>query len=242
MMETPAKLLPRLLAAIKTDCVATGAMRSAHDLTHDLIVAHYCQRFQRFSRHSRYMIRLAVAAALCHSTDRRHPDETEGARTDRLTGYLLTESFDFIECLLVTNVVLKHHEPNRDEDDEFLILLKDADRVANLGLIAALRSAMHYHALPVADPRFIAVSDPAATYKCPWTILHDVRCALEWDPREGKTAYCLRLPEAIAYATPWFDWLKLGISLEAGRVQECGLEPYPAPEILSDLYAPTAKP
>ncbi len=229
------KLFPDLVKVMHAETEACGSKGTAHDLIHDLTVAQYCLLIER----DQSFAQLATIAALCHSTDRRYPTDSDAERSDRIDDYLLQGTkLNPSERGTVIGTVLEHHKPNEQGDGKLLRILKDADRLANLSLPATLRCAQFYHALPTFDPRYVAQPDPKATYRQPLTVLHDVRSALEWDPREGKEKFCLRLPKAIKLATPYFDWLKAGIALTEQQVLETSIRDFKSSGLPLDLSTP----
>jgi len=222
-MKRISDIFPGLVSAIKREAATVGSKGTAHDFIHDCTVAGYCLLLDSSERGQ-----LAAAAALCHSTDRRFPVDSVRQRLVRVKSYLLTASrLDDVARNVVIDAVINHDKPNDPDDSNVLVILKDADRLGNLGLVAALRCAQLHHDLPTFDPRFVSRPDPCATYESPLTVLHDVRSALEWDPREGKGRYCLRLPRAVQLGIPYFDWLKAGLVLIRQQIEETSIRSAP---------------
>lgn len=219
------EIFPNLAETIRLEAENTGSRGTAHDFLHDLTVGQYCLLISDEDEDTGLD---AAAAGLCHSTDRRFPEETEVQLSGRIAGHLRKEAgFSTQRINWVLGLVFDHHKPNGHNDNPDLQILKDADRLANLGLPALIRCAQFYHTLPTFDVRYVGKPDPKATYKNPLTVLHDVRSALEWDPQEGKTQFCLRLPKAIELATPYFDWLRLGIALAEQQVVKTRMREFP---------------
>lgn len=211
-------MFPRLFKAIKQQGDRYPA--PAHDLVHDLTVAGYVMLVGRREKLSEDPVRMLVAAALCHSMDRRFHASEKNLRKRILKLLRETESLSENRCAGIADIVAMHKLPNNEDDSIELQVFKDADRLANLGLPAALRCGQHYHSLPTFNWQFVTTPDPTASYRDPKTVLHDVRSALEWDPREGKIDFCLRTRTAIRLARPYFDWLRRGLGLTDQQIRE----------------------
>jgi len=212
------EMFPNLIGAVRKSGV--NFLGGSHDLLHDLMVAAYCLQIGD-GRDAE----LATAAALIHSTDRRF----EGWKArEILEGYLMSENcISPTERNAIVWAVLHHSEPNNDGDSMIAIILKDADRLANLGPNMILRSPQHYNKLPVCDPKFVKNPDPEATYKIPLTVLHDIRCALEWT-EGGK--FGIRLPKARKLARKYTVLIEDLISVMQLQLEETKL--YPPPDFL----------
>ena len=237
MSSLLAKFAP-LVNAVRKDHIEQGAVGGGHDLTHALVVAGYCDKIAD-DPETRM---LAWVAAIVHNTDRLWHKQSNEETAKKVRSYL-DDATELAEGQkqIVLQAVMRHSRPNDAEDDAVTTVLKDADRVANLGIVAVIRSGQLYNGLLAADPRFILEPDPSANYRNPKTAFYDVLAALEWDPREGKPKFCIRLPKAIALATPYFDWLRMGRDLEARRLEEAGLTVHPFPEDLDLAYASAEK-
>lgn len=219
MTNSELAVLLELFLVIKKDVSTGGVNVASHDQVHDKTVQGYCRLIAPNRTYGAY----AEVAALCHSTDRHFPLDNDAELRKRIVGYLSTIGMNEQEQTIVVEAVLNHHKPNDESDGPILMTLKDADRLANLGLPAVIRCGQHYNSLTTFDVRYVGDPDPIATYKAPLTVLHDVRSALEWDPREGKEKFCLRLPKAVKLATPYFDWLKMGLELAEHQIVETGV-------------------
>ena len=123
----------------------------------------------------------------------------------------------------MVEAVLNHPKLNDSADNLITITLKDADRLANLGPNAYIRSGQLYHYLPAYDPRYIKNPNPAATFSDPKTVLHDIRCALEWEQ-------WLRLPRAKEIGKKYFDHLRAYLNDFEKQIHEAGLVSFCLPE------------
>ena len=163
-MKKVQSLFPELAKIVQEEGWETASQATAHDFIHDRIVEGYCYLIAPNAAFGGY----AAAAALCHSTDRRYPTENDTELANRIRDYLSRgTSLSPIEKAEVIDIVLHHHMPNHPVDNDMLITLKDADRLANLGLLAVIRCGQHYHSLPTFNPRFVKSPDPGASYKRP---------------------------------------------------------------------------
>lgn len=220
-----------LVDAVRRDHVRAGKFGGGHDFTHALMVARYAVVIAEDLE----IGELAWVAAICHNTDRIYHDFDERQIEMMLQTYLGETDLDLGRRQLVVQAVLKHHDLNQHEDSPVLVVLKDADRLANIGPNNILRSGQHYHMLPAYDPRFVVSPDPEATYREPQTVLHDTLCSLEWEP-------WLRCPKAIALAKPYFAFYRGFKRMfeyqmrEVGFVNDEGSPTYPFPEDLELTY------
>ncbi len=218
---------PNLVEAVRQDHINQGATGGAHDFVHAMMVAQYAAMIAEDERTGE----LAWIAAICHNTDRLFPDEDDEGVSRRVVRYLVNGVPD----ITVSNgetmmeAVLTHHKLNDDADNPVTVTLKDADRLANIGPNLIIRAGQHYHELPAFDPQYLVEPDPEATYRNPKTVLHDILCALEWEP-------WLRLPKAQGLAKPYFDFLREFHRLFSVQMEELELVPYPFPEDLDHAY------
>ena len=225
------KRYSRLVEDVRFTHIGQGKFGGGHDFTHALMVARYAVLIAEDPDTGR----LAWIAAICHNADRIYPDLDVDQITSYLYDCLLVTDLDEEEKRLVVEAVLEHHNLNKPEDSPALVVLKDADRLANIGPNLFIRSGQHYHMLPAYDPRYVAHSDPEATYKNPKTVLHDVMCSLEWEP-------WLRTPKAQAIAALYFEFFRKFKRFfehqmrEVGFVDDEGNTTYPFPKDLELAY------
>jgi len=208
----------KLLKMVRENYEKKKMFGRGHDLLHALLTAQYGIMIAD----NEHIAELVWVAGICHITDRLFPEEV----VHKQLLYYLDEgtSLSAKSKSQIIAAVERHSKPNDPSDDLLTITLKDADRLANLGPNLFIRAAQFYNGLVAFDPRYVLESDPTATYQNPKTVLHDIRCALEWDtdPR-----FCLRLPRTRKYATRYFAWIKDSIELLGEQLKETGLLPFP---------------
>lgn len=213
---------PSLTQIIHQDHLRQGvAVGGAHDFMHALMVAQYAYVIGKDAAGER-IGELAWIAGLCHNTDRLFPNLSESEIAVKVKNYLANDVplIDEAEQSMVAQAVLKHSRPNEPTDGTLTAVLKDADRLANIGPHWILRMAQDAPRLPVCDPRYLDTADPSATYRNPKTLFYECRCALEWED-------WLRLPKARELAKPWFDGIRQFMVGLAKQLKEAGLVPYP---------------
>lgn len=209
------EVFPHLNVAVRKDHERMGATGGAHDFVHALMVAQYAVKIAE----NDHTGKLAWIAGLCHNTDRLFPEDA----VERIIQvYMNLSDIGFVddEKALIVEAVLEHHKLNNDNDNPVTITVKDADRLANVSALLLVRAGQFYPNLPAFDPRFLIKPDPMATYREPKTVLHDIRCALEWEP-------WLRLPKAKELGKPRFTLLKRFIDDVQFQMKETGLLSFP---------------
>ncbi len=192
---------------------------SAHDLFHDLMVAGYALVIaDDLSGDSTELHEAAWVAAMLHSIDRFIPDATD--QTDFLRDALdwCPENSAVIRWWHnILSAVLNHNKPNDDADEPITIILKDADRLANINPLVIVRAAQSHHGLPPTDPRWLGMrSTPDSTYSNPLVITDGVFSSTEWET-------WLRLPTAKRIAAKYFDHLWHFYQLIAVAHDESGI-------------------
>lgn len=220
-MKNDARLwetFPRLVKAVQADHIAHKAF-GGHDFYHALVAAQYGQLIAP----DEDTAILAWVAGLIHTTDRMYPKKEV---IPALMRFLHLVNTDIPSGnLYILRAVLEHSKKNDPTDIPVTVVLKDADRLTNLGVVMHwLRAAQFRPNIPPFDPRYITVQDPTATFKDPKTVLRDIEHTLEWET-------WLRLPKAKELGKPLFDeirWLKSAI---IERFTLLGLYPFP-PELV----------
>jgi HD superfamily phosphodiesterase len=186
-----------------------GSIPGGHDFLHALMVAQYGQIIADNEQNGM----LAWVAGLCHNTDRLFP----GKEVERLSHYLENgTNLSSIDREIIVKAVLKHSELNKPDDGIITIILKDADRLANIGPNIFIRSGQFYHQLPAYDPRYIVKPNPEAVYNKPLTVLDDIKFCLEWEE-------WLRMPKAKKLAKPYFKLLRTVIKKFEYQLKETNL-------------------
>ncbi len=181
-------------------------------------------------------IEYAWVAAIMHNSDRlfgkkRVPEILESY-------FSISTHFDVPSEELIAEAVINHSGPNDPEGSIVKTLVQEADRVGNLGIVHTIRCGQAGSEILACDPRFILKPDPRAEYTWPLTVMHDISCALEWDPEgpECDERFCLRLPSAIELARPDFAFIREGFTREQVKVLRYGLDKYPFYKNLEQTY------
>ena len=208
------EVFPHLDVAVRKDHERMGATGGGHDFVHALMVAQYAVKIAE----NDHIGKLAWIAGLCHNTDRLFPEDA-AERTIQVYMNLSDIGFVDDEKALIVEAVFEHHKLNDDGDNPVTITVKDADRLANVGALLFVRAGQFYHNLPAMDPQYVLEPDPAATYHDPKTVLHDIRCALEWEP-------WLRLKKAKELGKPRFELLERFIDDVQLQMKETDLFSY----------------
>ena len=236
---------PDVANAVRKSHEKAGLIGSGHDFHHALRVGEYAYKIGRDEWHH-HAGKLAGLAGLCHNAPEvlaKEMGAEEGfgkndvpqAEIYRLVREWLFESGHRTPCsaeegAAIVDAVVKHSNRNGDDDSRVLIALMDADRVVNLEEDLVMRSGQFYSKLPAVD-MINFLSDPAATYLKPNSVLRDIAYALDWADPKSKVCVRTRLGKELAAERAEeltrFCW-KLKKRLEA-----VGLYPYP--EILRSM-------
>ncbi|OHA18455.1 MAG: hypothetical protein A2664_00735 [Candidatus Taylorbacteria bacterium RIFCSPHIGHO2_01_FULL_46_22b] len=187
-----------------------------HDFAHALMVAQYAQLIASEQHEGE----LGWAAGLMHNTDHLFGEEKVN---EIMEGYLVHVLFSPADKNLVCEAVLTHSEIDSPKDNPISIILKDADKLANIGESVILRSGQFRPDITAMDPRFLKFSDPKATYRNPRSLLQDLRHILQWETM-------MRTEKARMISKPYFDRLRSFIDHCPDQFEESGLTPYPFPE------------
>ncbi len=207
---------PELVVIIQKDHKRQQPLSfGGHDFGHALGVAQYAAMIAEDEKTGT----LGWVAGLCHNTDRIFPGSSDEEIEKKIREYLNATSFEDREKSLIVEAVLEHPKKNDPNDNPVTIILKDADRLDNLGALVCLRSAQLYHNMPAVDYIHL-FSDPNATFKNPGSVAKDIAHLLEWEP-------WLRLPKAKILAAPKFAFLKSFLQEIEHELREKGLYPYP---------------
>ena len=96
----------------------------------------------------------------------------------------------------VKNAILEHGKKNDPNDGMLTVILKDADRVANIGAALAIRSGQFYSGLPPYEMAYLRTVNPAHTYHDPASVLEDLRECFVWGDwmrtRRGQQMFNLK--------------------------------------------------
>lgn len=221
--------LKALTERVRKDCGNVGMLvEGAHALdTHTLVVAQYVQMIATDT--GLVAVYDAWTAGFLHSTDRylsvllrRKVSEKEAVVEQYLTNCLQLVNPGFLNNEDIIYAVINHGRiiaPNDPENSPLLVVLQDADRVANL-VDVVIRSGQLFNNLPPYDPRYIAEPDPRSKYGEPMSVLDDIRYSLEWET-------WIQTPVAKELAKPCFYFLKLLFENIERQLKETGLWPHP---------------
>jgi hypothetical protein len=178
---------------------------------------------------------LAGAAGLCHNADRilqtilgvgkkDVPDE----KTIAMVRVWLVGSGEFTEAEIarIIKPVLQHSGFNRDDGDEVLVALQDADRIVCSTAESILGAGHYWHEIPPIDPRYII--DPADTdFRHPKSIARDLIGRNDWVDYNNPRL-CVRLPKAKELMRRRVDFVNAYLNEIKEQRAEVGLYPdYP---------------
>lgn len=228
-VESLIKKYTDLVAMVMRDHEKVGAAMHGHDFEHALMVANYGLRIAE----DKHTAELAWIAGLCHNTDHLiergffRPDIRRGKKSDalirtRLAQYLSHTKLNDADKHAITNAVLEHRKKNDPHDTKLTMILKDADRLANVGALPCLRSARDMAHLPTVDYVHL-FHHPRATYRQPDSVAKDIWYSTEWEP-------WIRMPKAKQIAKKRFAFLKYFLKDLEDQLKESGLRPYPFPK------------
>lgn len=151
-----------------------GIGNRGHGVEHDLKVASYASRIAPDD----YTKELSWIAALLHSTDRFIPqEEVSNTVETKLVRFICLPARDLS---LIHEAVLEHHKPNDPADNPVTVILKDADRMANLDIDVILRAAQLHSTAPVYLIHTIGRPHPESTIGKPKSVLDNLYYLLEW--------------------------------------------------------------
>ncbi len=202
--------------AVCVDYISQKMHGGAHDFYHALTAAQYAALIAPNAR----LARVGWCAGLLHEHPHRLFQEEQGVhlvreRLARHSALSLRAQLDVLQAILA------HSGKDTSQDSSLLVVLKDADRLANLGAWHWLRAAQFRPKIPAVDPRYVERQDPLATFKNPRSVFRDIESTLEWET-------WLRLPKAKELAVPLFEeirWLKRRLE---EQLTILGLVPFPA--------------
>lgn len=200
------------------DLVANGGGHAGHGVDHDLMVASYCLIIAEDEKVSK----MAWVAGLLHSIDRFF-----GVMSEVMINFMLnivSNDFDELELAEIKTAILRHDKPNALDDSLTQIILQDADRLANLGPIALIRSGQCHPTLPAIELEATGVGwAKGSTYKIPLSCKDELLGHLEWEtgPRFG-----LRTEKAKKIGKKYFDFLREFFELTNKQFIETGLDKF----------------
>lgn len=194
---------------------------SGHSFEHALMVGQYCLQIEE----DPLAKQLAWIAALCHNTDRLFPEYDSYVVSIRVSRYLSETNLTSKQRALIIEAVLRHSQRPVLSDNLITVVLMDADKLANLGCQAIIRSGQFRHNLPVIDLRYLSERPPGTSFTAPGSVYWDLLGHLEW----GEPGW-LRTPKAIELAKPLIKEHRDFLEGLVKQYQDTGLLPYPFPE------------
>lgn len=160
--------------------IEKSVLTHGHGPEHDLTVAKWCLELTD-DQDAR---ELAWVAALVHSIDRllpqSFPKEIMKSIVDRQLSYLPENYFTEHERDVICRAVRHHDEKNKPDDSDVLIVLKDADRLANLAPEIIMRAGQFAPTVPSFNLKNIDSPDPTGSFGNLKTALDDLYYVLEW--------------------------------------------------------------
>lgn len=211
-----------LVFIVREDHAMTNALTGGgHDFSHALMTSQYCMQIEE----NPLTGEMAWVAAICHNTDRLFPDWSREDVETRVRHYLSFTNIRYEVRDAIVEAVLNHSGKNSETDKPITIILKDADKLANLGPLLALRSAQAFPSLPPINLKYLFEYPPGCSYRNPGSIFRDIESSLEWE-QPGW----FRKPKAIELAKPLFAQLRQINEAILQQFNDVGLMPYPFPE------------
>ncbi|MEK7598915.1 MAG: hypothetical protein AAB474_00480 [Patescibacteria group bacterium] len=229
--EKVIKIFPGLWKAIYDRHVKANMSTGGHDPFHAARAGQHAFNIAE----DQATARLAAIAGLCHNADRILQHELKIGKKEvpeEIIADLVNKWLDEIdlhaeERSIIIGAVLKHSLPNDPDDSQVLVALRDADRLINLEPDEIIRSGQ-FHKVPAVDPIYW-LSDPAATFKEPRSVIKDLSHCAEWgnfnDPKFG-----IRLPKAQALAAKHAKFMLDYIERVKEVWEEAGLLPFTPPK------------
>ena len=189
----------------------------SHGIDHALMVAQNGWRIAQDER----IAELAWIAGLMHDVVHRSIDE-------RCRQYILHTLFEAIPGVALSEeeaigyAIRKHSMLNDAGDSPLLVVLKDADRISNLGLLNLGRGGQQHPELPSMVLGYFGAT-PGSTFKKPASWIDLLQYNLEWETM-------LRTPRAIVIAAPFFAELRRLLCEHESQFRDAGLT-----EVLRDI-------
>ncbi len=157
-----------------------GNANLGHGVDHDLRVAQNAALLVD----DPHLALLGWVAGLLHSTDRFCPKGTSDAELESILRercQLLPQNIvDARDINLVIDAVITHHLKNDEMDNPVTVILKDADRLANLAPDTVIRTGQFFATKPVFVMGQVDRPHPSGTYKNPACCLDDLYYMFEW--------------------------------------------------------------
>lgn len=194
------KIFPGLTKVVRQAHLDYDMQRTGHDFDHALRGAQNALLIAEDDG----IGRLAGAAGLCHNADRmlQHrrgvgKKDVPGEDAANLIRHWLDESAELAssEGDRVVQAVLLHSGPNREDGDDVLVALQDADRLTCAMAQDIMETAKFWAELPTVNVLHLA-DDPNNPYRSPGSVMNSLRCRRDWIT--PGSPFCVRLPRAMA--------------------------------------------
>ena len=150
-----------------------------------------------------------------HSLDRMFPKEDFVKNLWKYLNYVMGD-FTITEINEIFVAARDHGGKNSDEDSELTVLLKDADRLANIMLGIVIRSGQFTPNIPAMELEYLKTPNPASTYREPTSVIEDLRGCFELED-------WIRTPKAKEIAAPLFAELRHYTNTLASQYEALGL-------------------
>ena len=198
------------------DIVRSGKSTHGHGQDHDLTVAQYGALIAPDEHDGE----LAWVAGLLHSMDRHFLETEAHDKIERGLDLAFKCGLSTEDIEQVRVAVAHHSKMNDDADGPVTIILKDADRLANLGAINIIRGGQHRPDIPACIPETLGRLHPESTFKNPKSCYDATFYNSEWEAM-------LRLPKAKELGARYFRFIEEWRALAVSQAAEVGLYPWP---------------
>jgi hypothetical protein len=225
--ETPTEAFRRLVVRYAPLFIATkdfydhlnarSVSNHGHGFDHDLMVAQYCVLIAESPR----VGELGWVAGLLHSIDRHFGDQGAGdSEIIRRLDLLPKEMLTMLERFAIIEAIKSHSRENADCDGPVTIVLKDADRLANIGALNLVRSGQHRPHIPAAILETLGGLHPESTFQEP-------KCCYDATIYNNEWEAMLRLPKARELGRLEFEYTAEWRRRVEAKFAQVGLYPYP---------------
>ena len=205
------------------ELVSDGRGHAGHGPDHDMLVAGYTLLI---AGDDHRLAEMAWVASHLHSIDRFFGDDHELITTSML---LLVENtdenlgFNPEDIDEIKLAVLRHARPNAEDDSMVQIVLRDADRLANVMPYVIARAGQFRWKLPVVELGHTGLDmHPESSHQKPRSIHDALIACLEWHPDSG-TKFAIRTPKAREIGEELFVYLREWFALSDRHMKMAGL-------------------
>ncbi len=171
-----------------------------HGMEHNVHVAlHALDIMQSDYAGQERLEKLVFLAAIAHSLDRLFERGADNSFANLVHNCLELTDLNESDKSVVLESVLDHEKKNDEGriDTRVTVILKDADRVANMGAALAIRSGQFRPDIPPYEMAHLRTSNPASTYRDPSSVFEDLRGCFEWiDWMRTERGYALIVQKA----------------------------------------------